>query len=211
MKIKFWSFLILVFAAFGMQAQVNERFKKKGEEKPKEKVQKVEKTPKENQKPVIQTNWDNLVYGGNLSLAFGTNTFVYIAPTVGYKVTDKFIPGAGFIYQYAKYDQAYNAATQSFQSFEFESQIYGPKFLINYIPNDYVYGGIQFEYLNHDVANFVTRELDRDWTSVLFLELGLVQPIGKKGFVQIGMKYNVLHDFDSPYASPLIPSIGFFF
>src|SRR5690606_5740969 len=89
------------------------------------------------------------------------------------------------------------------ESYEFS--VYGPKAFVNYIVADRFYGGVQFEYLNHDMAwiNTATTLLslvfENVWTPVLFLEAGLLTSLGQKGFVQLGLRYNLLHGPDSPY------------
>lgn len=43
---------------------------------------------------------DRLVVGGDIGLNFGTITFVNLSPTIGYKITDKYIAGLGPVYIY---------------------------------------------------------------------------------------------------------------
>ncbi len=211
MKLKYIALFVLCIGTVISKAQINERFKKKDsqttESSEKEEPQ-LKQTPPASKEPSV---WDKFLFGGNMSLTFGRNTFVYIAPTVGYKATEKIIVGGGFIYQYTRFTEAYNPFTNQFEPFEFETSVYGPKAIFTFIPNDFLYVGTQIEYLNHDVANFATNDLDRQWTTVLFLEGGIIQKIGKKSFVQLGMRYNLLHDVDSPYGVAFIPTIGFFF
>lgn len=207
MRIKILVLTAFMAMTFLGQAQ-SERFRKKGDSQ----QTTVPSAPQKAAPQEPESFTDRLVYGGNVSLSFGTNTFIYLAPTVAYKFSDRFLAGPGFIYQYASFNQAYNVVTGRFEPFNFESQIYGPKAMANFFVNDYIYLGSQFEYLNHDVvSSFTTGELTRQWTSVLFLEVGYLQRVGGKGFVQLGFRYNVLHDFDSPYAQAWMPSIGFFF
>lgn len=203
----------LLFAfCFSAIGQDNERFKnknKKGEET-------TEETWKadEEERPSIRRRLgisDRVVFGGNFSLSFGSNSFIYIAPAVGYKITEKLLAGGGYIYQYAKFSRAFNPNTNQFEPFNYESTIHGPKFFAYYSPLEIIYVGSQLEYLNHDVLlNFPSQEITKQWTPVLFLEIGYLQKIGS-GAVQFGMRYNVLHDVDSPYNSALIPTIGIFF
>ena len=47
---------------------------------------------------------DRVSYGGNVGFSFGTETIVNISPRVGYYVTDNFMPGIAFTYQYYKRD-----------------------------------------------------------------------------------------------------------
>ncbi|MGB0175605.1 MAG: hypothetical protein ACPF9D_00475, partial [Owenweeksia sp.] len=172
-------------------------------------------TPSKSEEPNF---WDRVVFGGNASASFGNYTLIYVSPSVGYKVRENLIAGGGFIYQYAKINQVYDPNRGAFVEVEgYENQVYGPKVFVNYFPVDFLYVGTQFEYLNHDVAyynpatNPATYYLQNQWTPVLFLEGGYAQPLGNKGYVQLGLRFNVLHDFDSPYGSSWFPVIGFFF
>ena len=130
---------------------------------------------------------------------------------IKYKINENLLVGGGYIYQYARFSRAYNASTGSYSSIDYESSLYGPKLFTYYSLFETAYLGAQWEYLNHDVVeNITTYELVQEWTPVLFLEVGYLQPMGS-GALQIGFKYNVLHDEKSPYFSPFIPSIGIFF
>ena len=212
MKLRVLFSSVLCLAMFFSEAQINERFKTQNDKSEGKQTQEEQSDDQKQDEDngLFADLRDRLLFGGNVNLTFGTNTFIYVAPTIAYKVTDNFLAGGGFVYQYARYSQAYNTFTNTFQNVDFESKIYGPKLLLNYLVADRFYGGAQFEYLNHDLLTF-NNELERVWTSVLFLEAGYIQPIGDRGFFQIGLKYNVLHDFDSPYGSAILPAIGIFF
>ena len=45
---------------------------------------------------------DRLYFGGGFSASFGTITYVYVSPTVGYMITRGFSAGIGPTYQYYK-------------------------------------------------------------------------------------------------------------
>lgn len=200
----------LVFAfCFSALSQENERFKSnKDQQKPVQENEATDSSPSLRNRLGIS---ERLIFGGNMSFGFGTNSFVYLAPTVGYKITDQLVAGGGFIYQYSRFTTAFDPNTGAFEPFEFETSVYGPKAFVFYAPIEILYVGTQFEYLNHDVVrDFSTRELSPQWTPVLFLEVGYLQEMGA-GMIQFGMKYNVLHDVDSPYGAALIPSVGIFF
>lgn len=159
--------------------------------------------------------WNKLVYGGNLGLSFGPYTFVSLSPAVGYKINDQLVAGTGFIYRYFKWNQAYDPNTGQLRSVDgYDNQIYGPKLFFQYFPIDILFLGTQFEYLNHNVflyqVNGPPIEENR-WSSVLFVEGGLKQPLGRKGYAVLGLRLNLLHDLTSPYATSWMPVIGFYF
>jgi len=228
MKLKTSSLILFLTIGTTVLAQVPERFSDKdsksdSSQTEQKKEPQVEKrtvkpgqvTPSQSEEPNF---WDRVVFGGNASASFGSYTLIYLSPSIGYKVTDRFIAGGGFIYQYAKINRVYDLNRGAYVEVKgYENQVYGPKFFGNYFVTDFLYLGLQFEYLNHDVALYnpaatpAGYELNNQWTPVLFLEGGYAQPLGEKGYFQIGLRFNVLHDYDSPYGSSWFPVIGFFF
>lgn len=203
---------ILFAFCFSALAQENERFKTN----PKQGDEEIEESQgdEESMVPNFRSKFgisERVVFGGNLSLNFGTNSYFYIAPTVGYRVNEKVLSGVGYIYQYAKFSSAINPLTGNFEPFDYQSTLHGPKAFVYFAPVEMLYLGGQMEFLKHDVIqDFSSGETSREWTPVLFLEIGYLQRAGK-GQIQIGVKYNVLHDVDSPYSSAFIPTIGVFF
>lgn len=208
--------LILLFAGvITGHSQVQERFKTRQPDSTDSAEQvPADEAPVSKPKPVKENFWDKIVIGGNASLSVGTYTFIYLAPSVGYKFTDELVAGAGLIYQYARIREFVSNGQTIYEAYE--SSVYGPKFFANYLIAERFYGGAQFEYLNHDVPlinpnTLAIVDYQNVWTPVLFLEAGMMTPIGSKGFAQIGLRYNVLHGPESPYGSPFFPVIGFFF
>ncbi len=186
---------------------------------PPKKIEGAAKNPSSNSStsPKIKDEeslWQKLVFGGNLSLSFGTNTFINVSPSVGYKVTDRWIPGGGFIYQYAKFSTGIDPFGQLVRlNNPIESQTYGPLAFVNFLPTEQIFLRTQFEYLNHDLAFQTARgiELQNQWTPAMWLGGGLSQPLGNKGFFQVGLMLNLLHDVDSPYGTFWYPVVGFYF
>lgn len=197
--------------------QGKDRFKKGDgtQEEPVEQ-QKEEPTPKTKEAKKDANFWDKVVFGGTAGASFGNNTFILIAPTMGYQFTKKYVAGAGFLYQYQSLS-LFNAQTGQIERGAYTSSTYGPLVYnyFNLLPMVYV--GAQFEYLNFDnpILDINGRwrgEVENVWAPVLFLELGYSQQIGSKGAIRLGARYNILHDPNrSPYASPFYPAIGFFF
>lgn len=228
MRIRILIIFILTLSLHSVTAQVKDRFERKNDsdhvenEQMKKEKDSSDPLPRRStinngtRTPSIpaesETNfWDRVVYGGNVSLFFGSYTAIYLAPSIGYKVTDRFIVGGGGIYSYVSY-KIYNGG-QLDTTLKFS--MYGPKFFTNYIINDFLYVGAQFEYLKHDIprydpSGFVV-DFRRGWTPVLFLEAGYTQAVGEKGYIQLGLRYNVLHGPESPYGSSWFPVLGFFF
>ncbi len=215
--------LVLLIAASPMFGQVQERFKKTDRDTTKQEPTE-NKENASSSKPMPSSSktsntdfWDNVMIGGGVSASFGGYTSLYLAPSLGYRLDEHWVVGTGYNYMYFKANQAYNYTTQQYTRIKdgYESTIHGPKVFVNFFPFNGLYTGVQYEYLNHDIPEFYTNqpgyELKNVWTPVLFLEIGIGQQIGANGVVQLGLRYNVLHDYDSPYSGAFFPVIGFMF
>lgn len=70
---------------------------------------------------------DRLVYGGGLTLNFGNNfTLVGVSPTIGYKVTDRYVTGIGISYLYlgTNTQDVNSYATSIFNQFSVTKELY---------------------------------------------------------------------------------------
>lgn len=216
--------VLVIICLLGMStafAQVQERFKTTEKSDTSEQQTDDRQNPSTDkstakvQRKEEEDFWDRVLIGGGVSLSLGTYTSIYLAPSVGYMATDKLLVGLGYNYMYFKWNQAYDPNTGQYVKVDsYGNTIHGPKVFAQFFPFSSFYVGSQFEYLNHDVPyidRFGQYYTNNEWTEVLFLEAGLNQKIGSKGFVQLGLKYNILHDYDSPYAGAFFPVIGFMF
>ena len=209
----------LVFSVSSATGQVKQRFNN-GENKTEEKEEQKEEELKQTSRPRGSSSgeiWDKLLFGGDAAVGFSNvSTFIYIAPSVGYRVTDNFVAGLGYIYQYSKINRVWNSFTGQWESYNDPGRtIHGPKAFVNYRFLENFYLGSQFEYLNHDFGYYFPGSsvpvFENIWTPVWFLEGGFSQRIGKKGYAVIGIRYNILDDFQSPYASNWFPVVGVYF
>lgn len=197
---------LFVFFSFAASAQ-SERFKKGGSKPTNEQESPKEKEP-EAAKQITKSSWsDKWVFGGSGGLSFGTNTNIFLSPQVGYRLKDNLVVGAGYMYNYARWRSIF--ANGSFQNTNFENTIHGPNFFLSYMPLESLFLGAQFELLNHDAYLYNLNTLDFDvenrWTEVLFIQAGFVQRFNKKGMMQVGLRYNLLHDQNSPYSNSWAP------
>lgn len=190
----------------------SDRFRKK-KEKPKTETESPKDESKGNAPKSEPRLIDRLVFGGGAGLGFGTNTNIFLAPQVGYKITEDWVAGVGYMYNYAKWNQIFTV--NGAQNVDFENQIHGPNIFSNYTILDRGFVGAQLEVLNHDIYTYnVVRgdfNVSNSWTPVLFVQAGLSTPIGSKGSILYGLRLNVLHDANSPYASSWAPIVQFFF
>lgn len=209
--------LFLLFCLADLSAQ-NKRFEKGAGKENKEKASEEsaegpDKDPSTQKKPELIC--DRLIYGGGLGLSFGNFTQISLAPQVGYRFDEEWVAGLGFIYNYIKINRIFDPALNQWVKPNFENIVYGPTFFGNYFPSDKIFLGAQFEYLNYDDYFYSPTQADpiilNRWSSVLFLQAGYLQPMGEKGFLQVGLRVNVLHDESSPYGRWWSPLINVYF
>lgn len=209
--------LFFLLLGLGLQAQ-SPRFEKGAGKKPdrEEPVHERQKLPEpKTQQKDEPLRWqDKLVFGGGAGLNFGTNTNIFVAPQVGYKITDNLVAGAGYLYNYARFSQVWTGFGWVPLDEPIENTIHGPHLFANFQLMESLFLGAQPEYLNHDallINTFGNVYSENRWTPVLWVQAGFLTKIGKKGFTQIGMRYNLLHDQYSPYATSWSPIFQFFF
>ncbi len=194
-----------------------ERFKKNADEDDSTEQEASPKSPEKAQKAPADSArpwYQDLVYGGNLGLQFGNLTSVTVVGQVGYHFTPQFMSGLGFNYNYLKINRQYDPFTNTVRNVNFSSQVYGPNFFANYFPFKQAFIGTQWELLNHDFFQYTsagTRQIQNLWTPVGWVQAGYRQPFGDNGGYLLGLRYNLLHDQQSPYGRAWMPYIGIFF
>jgi hypothetical protein len=141
---------------------------------------------------------DHLVYGGNLGLSFGNLTNIGISPMVGYKVTDRFIPGVGGSYNYIKIKYP-GYPTQT-------AQIYGGCVFAKYFITENIFAHAEYEVLNGEWDPWFRPGVRYNLSSVL-VGGGYRESFGGLSSYVL-LLYNVTQGPDSPYPSPLIIRVG---
>jgi hypothetical protein len=212
MKKPYLLLFTLTFFTLSLSAQ-SDRFKKKNKKPEPSKQEEPAKTSS-SAAPAKPARWsDNLVYGGGAGLSFGTNTNVFLSPQVGYKFSDRLIAGIGYMYNYVRIREAFNGV--GFERVDFTNQVHGPNLFTSYSFLEKAFVGAQFEVLNHDLYTYNFNQgnfdINNNWTPVFFLQAGYYVPIGRKGFMQLGLRLNVLHDNDSPYGTSWTPLLQVYF
>ncbi|EON75432.1 hypothetical protein ADIS_4136 [Lunatimonas lonarensis] len=148
---------------------------------------------------------ERMYFGGNLSLQFGTITFIDVSPLAGVMVTEKYSAGVGATYQYFN-DRFFN----------FSSNIYGGRIFNRYNVLPRIFAHAEYETLNVEVANRVPNTNDvvftRDWVPGFLVGAGYFSPFGNRGGMNFMVLYNLLHDnIRSPYNEPYVIRVGFVF
>jgi len=150
---------------------------------------------------------DRLYIGGNLGLLFGSTTLIEVSPQVGYRLTDRFIPGIGLTYIYQNY---------RYGNIRYENSVYGGSIFSKYFITDNLFGHVEYEMLNveyvPDYGPYIIPTIDRKWISSFYIGGGYSQPIGQRGFAQVMILFELIQDPWYPYyrSNPII-RIGFGF
>jgi hypothetical protein len=150
---------------------------------------------------------DKIVYGGNV-MPYISNygTFIAANPFVGYKVTDRFVPGIMLTYQYASYN---NSPAVGYK------QIYnlvGVSPFARYTVYKSFFAQAEYQFLN---GSYELRPLGKENFSEnnLFLGGGYVNQIpGSRGGLYTQVMYNVTWRGlagNSVYSSPWVFRVGF--
>lgn len=148
---------------------------------------------------------DRMYYGGNLSLQFGTVTFIEASPLAGVMITERYSAGLGATYQY------FND-----RRFRYSSNVYGGRIFNRYNVFPRIFAHAEYETLNVEVATQIpnTNEivLTRDWVPGFMVGAGYFSPLGSRGGMNFMLLYNLTHDNRrSPYREPYVIRVGFVF
>lgn len=166
---------------------------------------------------------DRLMFEGIVGLQLGTITAIEVSPLVGYRVTDNFVTGLGFTYQYSKYKRFY-LNTETNQLADRKVNILGGRVFARYYFKDWFEGFLEglfahteFEYLSYSLNFRVNANgkyvdifgvpYERGAQSVnvpgVLVGGGLIQPVGGRTYVSILILYNLNETKDTPYSNPI--------
>lgn len=154
---------------------------------------------------------DRLIFGGSTWLQLGNITRIDLFPSLGYKVADKTILGAGVQYQYLS--ARYNIGTFRVDVTEsyYGWRVFGQQFFSEYLP---IFVMAELEATNGNFYDFDIFDFRRQWIYSPLIGGGYQQPVGGKlgtgGFIQLLYNLNYNENF-SQYASPWITRVGFTF
>ncbi|GAB3196057.1 hypothetical protein ABID22_001707 [Pontibacter aydingkolensis] len=141
---------------------------------------------------------DRLYFGGSFGLQFGNYTNISLLPILGYKVTDKFSVGPGFVYHFIR------TGGQTFQNFG--GRVFAQHEVLGGIINSGAllvhaeYEALSYE--NYWRTNNGAFELTRRMVYTPLAGLGYRQSAGRGSF-DLLLLYN-FNDVDSPYSNPVI-------
>lgn len=137
---------------------------------------------------------ERIFTGGNFGLSFGSgNTYIEIAPLVGYRITNEFSAGGGFSYRYRNVKLTNNQ--------EFSTTDYGLNLFTRYNVYDPFFAMAEVEYLNYEIP-FTNGESIRDSASSFLVGGGVSQPFGGRASMNFIVLYNLSYQNPLPNAPP---------
>ncbi|WP_118975477.1 hypothetical protein [Taibaiella koreensis] len=182
-------------------------------------------------------DFNRMVFGGGLGLTFGTITNIYVAPSIGYRITDKFAAGVTLGYNYYRQKDAFltqNLYTSETKYLPLSQSIYSGSIWGKYIiiPNIMVQAEFELNNLSYydptmgypaDKDGWPMPVKKRVTVPSLLLGAGYRQPIGEYSSIFIMAFYDVLQDLPgntrtdqngekysiSPYADRVDFRVGF--
>jgi hypothetical protein len=141
---------------------------------------------------------DHLAVGGNLGLSFGNVTYVGVAPIIGYKVSERFVPGIGLSYSYIRI---------RYPNYPEESaHFYGGSIWSRFYIIPQIFAHAEYESINGEWDPYF-RPGYRYMLSSLFVGGGYCQRYGNFSSYMMVL-YNINDSRESPYSSPLVIRVG---
>lgn len=138
----------------------------------------------------------NINYGGNIQAYFGSSTFIYLNPTIGYNVNDRLNVGGGAIYSYLS---GTGGVSRS---------MYGPQVYARFraFENLAIIG--QYDKLFQPDWNSYTADR-MIWVDYAMGGIGYMQRAGDHAAFYTNLLYNFTPHRSSIYPSNLILQFGF--
>ena len=156
------------------------------------------KNESDNNKPLSIS--DKLIPGGNFGIGLGTQWYVDLSPSLGYQVNERFVPGAGVIF---------NAYGGTYLGKKYLYQLYGANVFARYRLLNSIYANGELEWLNVPYETY--SESKRVWTFNPLIGASYIMPFGQRGGIQVSLLYNLNFQPNlSPYPSPFVWRVGFF-
>ncbi|RMG75948.1 MAG: hypothetical protein D6707_12805 [Bacteroidetes bacterium] len=129
--------------------------------------------------------------GGNFGAAFGTVSYVQLAPLIGYKATKNLSLGGGVEYFY------YGNAS-------FNSNFYGGCIFTRYRFIEQAFAHVEYKVLNIKYYDWNSAGYNRTWIDALLVGGGYSQKISGNLYSQIFLLFNVIPHPLYPFSNPII-------
>ncbi|MDO9000276.1 hypothetical protein [Sediminibacterium sp.] len=143
---------------------------------------------------------DKVTYGSNVQAIFGSYTYIYLSPTIGYTPFKNFNFGIGFIYSYVSINyKGYGRFSQS---------IYGGHSYARYFINESFFVQGQFDHLLQPNVYNIYNPSEKVWVDYALIGGGYRQSLGNKAALITSIMINATPNRLSIYPNPII-QIGF--
>jgi len=146
--------------------------------------------------------WDNVYFGGDLGMSFGSYTYVNIAPEAGYIFTDRFSAGVGIIYQYYNLNSTVNP---------YKTSVYGGKVFARFFVWEslFLYGVTEVVSLESRYFDYTGQfeSQNRFLMASPLVGVGYFQRFSNKGGVALMLLFNLNQSRNSPYYNYPMPII----
>ena len=134
---------------------------------------------------------DNIYFGGNIGMSFGSYTMIAVRPLLGYKFTPKLSGGIKLSYEYVK-DTRYSSS--------YTTSNYGGSLFSRYRIIPPVYLHAEYASINYQLYN-LNGESNREWVPFLLVGAGYSQKVSSNSWLNFQILFDVLQSDKSPYKS----------
>jgi hypothetical protein len=146
---------------------------------------------------------DRVFVGGGIGGGFGsTMDYFSISPIIGYKLTEKLVPGVSFMYRYVN-NKYYNPSVSTYD--------YGVSPYLRYMLGGGLFLHTEYEFLNYQYLITPTESVRKGYSSFL-AGGGFFQPFGRRAGFFATILYNFSYSNSNngyyPYSSPVIYRMG---
>lgn len=128
--------------------------------------------------------------GGDFSLRFGTQTYVYLAPMVGYDVLPKANLSAGLTSMYQLFRVKYNNGAVV------QDHSFGGGVFVRYRPFDFLLAQMELDLYN--TTDYTVLFGDRVNVPAFFLGAGYAANLGDRAYYNIMLMYDFVRDPNMP-------------
>jgi hypothetical protein len=148
---------------------------------------------------------ENLRFGGNFSMFFGSITFLDISPFAAYQLNDYFLVGTGASYIY--YRQKFS------NNYILQDHMYGTRVFGRASPNQNLFLHVEYELLNRTYYDFLLDKETRIWWPTPLFGAGYNQMLSDRAALSTFVLFplNAKDDRSPYYGNPVVFRVGFMF
>jgi hypothetical protein len=148
-------------------------------------------------------------FGGNLGLSFGSYTYIELAPTIGYKLTERFWSGMGPEYLYfSRPDLGYKTSIYGFRNFASFAVLKDINEVIHInIGSIFLYGEnevLSIRPLMYNTIGSFYYQGDRSWYDLILGGFGIRMPVGNRSGISILILFRLNESAAMLYSNPEI-------